>query len=559
MLLEHVIEKIQDLGKKMAKERDVHKLLESILISAKEITNCDGGTLYIPSEDRKYLQFEIVINDGLDYKISKATSNNMPFPDLDLYTFHGSPNLENMATASFIEQKVINIENVTTENNYNMYGVKLFDKQNRYHTQSILTIPLIATNQNTLGVIQLINAYNDDGKYDKFSNTNIVIAEFLAFHASATILNFNNTNKLITLFESVSRVIATAIDDKSPYTGNHCHRVPEISAMIAEAALKSKSGKLKNYNPTFGELYEIKLAALLHDCGKVTTPVNIVDKATKLETIYDRIENIETKFEVLKKNLEIKRLRYQISALKNNISVNEIEEQRFKQATMVINNDLEFLKNINIGSEFMNKDDIKRVDTIAKYEWNGTDGVKTSILTKDELENLKIEKGTLNTRERNIINHHIVMTQKMLGELDFPEQLKNIPDIAGNHHEKINGTGHPKGLKGDEISISARILCIADIFEALTAQDRPYKKGKTISESLFILGKMTENGEIDEDLFKLFIEDKLYLKYAHKYLAPYQINNVNISEIPGYTYSETAKTIKISNLDKKAVRKKRAA
>ena len=200
-----------------------------------------------------------------------------------------------------------------------------------------------------------------------------------------------------------------------------------------------------------------------------------------------------------------------------------------------LNGDREFLRRANVGGEFMKEDDIARVNRIATYRWRDVNGVECNFLTDEELKNLTIRAGTLTADERQIINHHIVATIKMLEELPWPKHLKNVPEYAGGHHERMDGKGYPKGLKRDEMSVQARVMGIADIFEALTARDRPYKKGKTLTESLDILGKFKLNGHVDPDLFDVFIREKVYLKYAEQFMDPEQIDDVDLSKIPGVT------------------------
>jgi response regulator RpfG family c-di-GMP phosphodiesterase len=269
--------------------------------------------------------------------------------------------------------------------------------------------------------------------------------------------------------------------------------------------------------------YELKIAGLLHDCGKVTTPVHVVDKATKLETIFDRMHLVDTRFEVLKRDAEI-------AMLKGELSVEE-HAARLRQ----FDDDRALLRRTNVGGEFMREEDIARVRKIAEYRWIDVDGREAAFLSEDEVKNLTVRAGTLTQDEREVINYHIVATIKMLEALPWPKHLKNVPEYAGGHHERMDGKGYPRGLKREEMSVQARVMGIADIFEALTAPDRPYKKGKTLTESLEILGKFKLNGHVDPDLFDVFIREKVYLKYAEKFMNPDQIDNVDLQRIPGVT------------------------
>ena len=530
------IRKLDTLLKNLSKEKRHTALLEHILFAIKDMTSADGGTLYLPT-DKKTLKFEIVTNDSLKLKMGGTSNVSIAFKDINIYDdLTGKPNMDHIACSCFINKEIINIDDAYDTTNFNFTGSKRFDIQTGYKTKSILAVPLIDVHKNVIGVIQLVNATNHKGVITNFSDEDIAFAEFLSSHAAITVTNFKLTKDLTKLFESLAKVIATAIDDKSPYTGNHCYRVPEITMMITEEAIKEASGPLKNFSLSEDQVHEMKLAALLHDCGKVSTPVHVIDKATKLETITDRIETIETRFEVVKRDAEIEFLKKKIDNLEGRSNHN------LDQAKIVYHKkmaryklDFQFLQKSNIGTEYMPKEDQEKVIKISQHKWSPK-GMKTqNIITENEITNLNIPKGTLTEEEKQIINHHIVMTAKMLDQLDFPEHLKNIPEIASNHHEKLNGKGYPKGLKDDQISMQARIIGISDIFEALTAQDRPYKKGKTLSETLFILGKMVEDNELDQGLFNLMIDKQIYLDYANRYLDPYQIDEVIINNLPGYT------------------------
>jgi response regulator RpfG family c-di-GMP phosphodiesterase len=330
-------------------------------------------------------------------------------------------------------------------------------------------------------------------------------------------------------------LINTAIDDKSPYTGGHCKRVPTLTMMLAEAAHNASAGPLGEFRMTEKDRYELKIAGLLHDCGKITTPVHVVDKATKLQTIFDRIALVDTRFEVLKRDAELAMLRAKLKALEvgDEESVRRAEEDcaaRLRQ----YGDDREFLRRTNFGSEKMKPEDQARVSQIAKYKWTNDKGEAERFLSVEEEDNLNIAYGTLTAAERQVINHHIVATVKMLEALPWPQHLTSVPEYAGGHHERMDGKGYPKGLTREQMSVQARVMGIADIFEALTAKDRPYKPGKTLSESLAILGRMKEGGHIDPDLFDIFVREKVYLKYAREFLDPEQIDEVDPAKIPGF-------------------------
>ena len=283
------------------------------------------------------------------------------------------------------------------------------------------------------------------------------------------------------------------------------------------------------------EQYELRIAAWLHDCGKVATPEWIMDKPTKLATIFDRIELIDQRFELLKSQAKNVLLHKQIQCLKENKYLDfdslGLEFQRFTQQ---LDEDREFLRRSNFGSECMTEEEQQRVKEIASYEYINADGKSIKFLSDNEVYNLNIIRGTLTQEERTIINNHIVVTINMLESLPYPKSLRRVPEYAGGHHERMDGKGYPRGLTREQMSIPARMMGIADIFEALTSRDRPYKKAKTLTESLHILGKMKLDNHIDPDIFDLFVHEKIYLRYAEKFLEPSQIDEVDESKIPGY-------------------------
>jgi response regulator RpfG family c-di-GMP phosphodiesterase len=305
--------------------------------------------------------------------------------------------------------------------------------------------------------------------------------------------------------------------------------------MLAEAAHNAASGPLSDFRMSEKDRYELKIAGLLHDCGKITTPVHVVDKATKLQTIFDRVELVSTRFEVLKREAEVEMLRAKLDALAHHDEASAVRAEEAYAAKMrTYNDDREFIRRTNIGSERMRAEDQARVSQIARYTMKNERGETVRFLSKDEEDNLNIAYGTLSGPEREIINYHIVATIKMLEALPWPRHLVNVPEYAGGHHERMDGKGYPKGLTREQMSVQARVMGIADIFEALTAKDRPYKPGKTLSESLAILGKMRMGGHIDPDLFDIFVRDKVYMRYAQEFLDPEQIDAVDVKAIPGY-------------------------
>jgi HD-GYP domain-containing protein (c-di-GMP phosphodiesterase class II) len=515
------LEQLNLIGASLSAERDINRLLELILTAAKSITGADGGTLYRVAEDQT-LRFEIVRTSSLKYYLGGTSGNPVPFYPIQLYR-DGRPNHSMVAAYAALTGKTVNIADAYTADGFDFSGTRAFDSKTGYRSKSFLTVPMRNHEHETIGVLQLINAVAPgSGEIVAFSESDQRLAESLASQAAIALTNRMLINQLEQLFESFINLINSAIDEKSPYTGGHCQRVPQLTMMLAEAVNETREGTLADFHMTEKDRYELKIAGLLHDCGKVTTPVHVVDKATKLETIYDRIHLIDTRFEVLKRDLELQALKQEISEERRRQRLRELEEDR------------KFLHACNIGGERMSDDDVARVRRIAAYRWRDLTGHEANFLSEDEVKNLTIRAGTLTEDERKVINHHIVATIKMLEALPWPRHLTNVPEYAGGHHERMDGKGYPRGLRREQMSVQARCMGIADIFEALTARDRPYKKGKTLSESLEILGRMRLNNHIDPDLFDVFVRRKVYRRYAEMFLDQEQIDEVDESRIPGY-------------------------
>ncbi len=529
------LEQLNEVGASLSKERDITRLLETILLAAKTITNADGGTLYRVTEDNTALRFEILRTDSLHIAMGGTSGTPISFPNLPLTNEAGGPNDSLVAAYAAIHNETVNITDAYTEANFDFSGTRRFDARTGYRSQSFLAVPMKNHEGEVIGVLQLINAQEPGShKVVPFSLSDQSLAESLASQAAIALTNRLLMTQLEELFESFINLINLAIDEKSHYTGGHCQRVPALTMMLAEAVNDTQDGPLAAFRMTDRDRYELKIAGLLHDCGKVTTPVHVVDKATKLQTLFDRIDLIDTRFEVLKRDAEITALRRQL-ALRP--CVNASAEAQLARTCLEeieqLDSDRVFLRETNKGAESMKDASLDRVRKIgAGRVWRNVEGVETEFLTSDEVENLTIRAGTLTQSERNTINHHIVATIRMLEKLPWPKHLRNVPEYAGGHHERMDGKGYPKGLTRDQMSVQARVMGIADIFEALTASDRPYKPGMKLSQAMGIMNNFRRNGHIDPDLFDVFVGQKVYVKYAQEFLDPWQIDEVKTAEWP---------------------------
>lgn len=554
---EQVIERLVRLGIALSAERDSNRLLEMILLEAKEICHSDGGTLYLVDEGEQNLLFAITRNDSLGIADGGVSGHPSSLPPVPLYDGEAK-NFHNVATAAFHSKQASNIEDAYRCPDFDFRGTRVFDARTGYRSQSFLTVPLINSEDSVIGVLQLINAQDDGGTIIPFDREVQPLVEALASQAAVALENRQLIDAQRKLWDALIQMIAAFIDDKSPYTGGHCQRVPLLTEMLTRAACEADHSIFSDFNMSEEEWYELHVAAWLHDCGKIATPEYVIDKATKLETIYNRIHEIRTRFEVLHRDCEIKYLNKRLDGMDEALA-----RAAFDDEIRRLQDDFAFVAAANIGGEFMEAEDIERLKRIGQRKWVrhfdrtlGMSAAENEHLIKHppasapteesllgdtplhavgeynlgELYNLSIKKGTLTREERTVINDHIDLTIRMLETLPFPKNLRRVPEYAGGHHEKMDGTGYPKGLTREQMSIPARVMAIADIFEALTASDRPYKKAKTLSEALEIMARMARNGHIDADLFDLFLRSGGWKDYAQKVLKPQQFDAVRIED-----------------------------
>ncbi|MBU0925932.1 HD domain-containing protein [bacterium] len=508
LLTEHKLEEIMKINLAFSSQHDKNKLLEDILTLTKNLTNADAGTLYIKSKDEQYLSFKVIQNDTLNIKMG-GTKNDLNWPDLAIFQEDGKVNNKMVAVVCANEKRIINVSDVYKTNKYKFEGTKDFDMKTSYRSKSMLVIPLINHENEVIGVLQLINKLKN-GVIINFNKLDEKIIISLASQAAMALTNMQLITSLEDFIDAFVSTIAKAIDTKSPYTSDHIVKVEKIALLVAKAIHEDNTiyEKVK-YNEN--DYKQIALAAWMHDIGKISMPEHIIDKSTKLEKIYDRIDLIQQRFEIIKLNKEIDFLK------------NLITKEEYENYIQEINNDFEFLKRINLGGEFMNDDDIKKLELISqkKYIKNNE---KFTLITEDEFYNLSIKKGTLTKEEITIIRNHAQLSLDMISELPFPKKYKDVLNIACNHHEKLNGLGYPRGLKAEEISLEDRIMILADIFEALTASARPYKNAMTLSKVKNILISMANNGELDKDLINFFFNHRILDEYSKEELKSYQLD-----------------------------------
>lgn len=403
--------------------------------------------------------------------------------------------------------------------------------------------------------------------------------EALSASAAVAIETRNFIAQQRRLLESFIELIAAAIDAKSPYTGGHCQRVPELTKMLAAAAERAQEGPFADFSLSEDEREALHIGAWLHDCGKITTPEHIVDKRTKLECIYDRIHEVRMRFEVLKRDARIRALEARLGGADPASTQTALDAQ-----WCALDDAFAFIASCNLGGETMNDAQLQRLNEIAQWTWTRTLDDRLGVSWEElqrraseppahlpveepvlidaswhkvprpqserfapdnpwgfkmdvpqlkhnqgERYNLSVARGTLTREDRYIINHHMIQTLIMLSKLPFPRHLANVPEIAGGHHERMDGTGYPRRLRREDMSILARTMAIADVFEALTANDRPYKRPNTLREAIIIMARMVRDQHLDPDLFRLFVVSGVYREYGLRFLAPEQINEVDVS------------------------------
>jgi len=557
-LMKSTINKFIRLINSLSGEQNLDALIKSITRETMQISHSDAALIYLIDEQDDLLKADYCFaKDGGEIKTQNLSQ--LAFDDVKKLF------LQRESGRSCVIELNRESENKLTP---------LLDSLNE-ETLSCIVLPLQNRNDETIGMLCLLYRQNDN--INMLSNIEFV--EALSGFAAVTLESRQSLKMQEELLDSFIKLIAGAIDAKSPYTGGHCMRVPEITLMLAKAACDSHEGKYKNFDLTEKQWKELSIAGWLHDCGKVTTPVFVVDKATKLETIYDRIHEVRMRFEVLKRDAEIECWQ-QIAQGGDKQPLLKNLEKHNKE----LDDDFAFIAECNVGGEFMADDKIKRLQALANKTWqrtlddnlglsweelnrkqnkNDSLPVEEHLLAdkaehliarnevdkmpvdnewgfkvdtpeykynRGELYNLSVKKGTLSEEERYMINEHMIQTIIMLNNLPYPKSLRNVPLIAGSHHETMDGKGYPKRLRMAEQPETARMMVIADIFEALTASDRPYKKAKTLTESLRILSFMRNDKHIDPDLFDLFLSSGVYLEYAKKFLLPSQIDEVNIKD-----------------------------
>ena len=517
------ISEMTAIGKALGTGKDIQALLEMILSIARRLTRADGGTLYLVDHETGTLKFHVIQNESLDLK---QTGDAIALPGVALYDNTGAPNLANVSSYVFHTGTIVNIADVyTTTQKFHFEGTKEFDQTLNYKSTSMVVIPMRNHEDVVIGILQLINAKDPfSGATVSFCREDEDKAAALASQASVILTQQFLIMEMRELFEAFIKAIAVSIDEKSKHTGGHIQRVTELSIMIAEA-VNEDDVILKDVSLSEDQMDELRIAALMHDTGKITTPDHIIDKSSRLETIFDRITLIKTRWELIKTRIELEAARKKLALLDSGDFEKEFKQidTLCQRKTKQLDEEFKAVSAINAYPDRLDQSHMDLLESIRQKKCNlFKDPIE--YLTPDEYKNLTIPAGTLTQEERQVINSHAHLTEKILSKLPWPKKLAKIPAIASAHHEKLDGSGYPLFLKAGDLNLQARILSIADIFEALSAQDRPYKKPMTLSRTVEILRTMADTHKIDRDIVEVLISHGIHIKYAKNHLAPAQID-----------------------------------
>ena len=519
------ISRLSDIGIALSAERNLDRLLERIMDEARRFTNADAGTLYMvqknPETGEPELKFEILHNDSMETRMGGTSGEAITLPPVPMLK-GGEPSHSNVSAYVANTGETVDIPDVYTAEGFDFTGPRKYDQMTGYRTKSMLVAPMRNHEDEIIGVLQLINSQDPASKeVMRFATEYEDLIRSLASQAAIAVTNASLIADLQEMFESLIQLVATAIDEKSAYTGGHIERVAGMTVKIAETMNGITEGEFADVHFSPDELKELRIAAWLHDIGKITTPEYVVDKGTKLETIFDRVELVKVRFALIRRSIEAAAMEKKVALYRSgkadDAKIAAVDE-RLTGLLAELDSDIAFVVEVNTGGEFLQDEAIERLENIAAKTFPTAEGDQ-NYLTENELDNLKIRKGTLTEEEREVINNHVVATIKMLGEIPFPKKMSNVVEYAGAHHEKLNGTGYPNGLSADDLAVQSRILCLADVCEALTARDRPYKPAMPLEKAFQILGFMVKDGEIDPQILDMFLEQRVYERYMEEYEA----------------------------------------
>ena len=519
------------VGKVLSSGLQFPELFTEIMTILRRAVRAEGGTLYIYDNKSESLKAVVLINEPLSFE--------SVVPEFDPLVAKGFIELPvsrgragAVAVRSFLERRIIvvdDVENESRDDDLDFSNVRKFDRENNYRTRAMAVFPLVSQDDKPIGVLQLINPDPEVAARRM---------EFLSLLAAQIGIALNNAllvSEAQNLLASLVRMVVVAIDEKSPHTAGHCQRVTELTMMFAEAVEKEDQGPCADFSMTDEERRELRLAALLHDVGKIITPSHILDKPTKLFTIYDRVGLLRERVRAWKLARDHAALKERVRAAGMEKLIAEAGEE--DEESRRWQDDIDFLNGVNRNTVMMNEDAARRLEEIAarrippldgEGEGEGESGgggdseiLGGRVMEAEEKRNLEIRRGTLNPEERKVMEEHVAISIRLLQSIPWPRNLRRLVEYAGSHHENMNGTGYPNKLRGEQMSVQARILGIADRFEGISAPDRPYRAVKmTLSRVMRIMHAMRDDNHIDADLFEVFLRRKVYMDYARRHLPP---------------------------------------
>ena len=494
-----------DIAREISAQKDYGQLFRLVVEEVVAFLGAEGGTLYLHDKETHSLQAVIAINRKLGLEHICHNYNPAKIKGMFGIDLAGRDQGQPMATvagACWQRKATITITNTVREDKFDLAGVHDFDRRHNYHTDSLIAVPLLSRDRNVLGLVQAVNILDADSVMERLDFVETV-SSIMGMVLENNLLLQNTEN----LLRSVIGVIAAAIDERCKVTSGHCQRVTDITLRIIQALNDYDRGRFKDTSFSEQEIEEIRIAAQLHDIGKIATPDIVLEKKSKLHAVIDRIGEIRARFKLRRAELRIAQLE---AALKTAGQALPPASESTKD-----DDDMQFLEKLNFGSEQVDGQALKRLAVIADRLVVGQ-----PLLSEEEHSSLAIARGTLTPEERKKMEHHATISIRLLDQLPWPPALAKVPEIAGKHHENLDGSGYPNGVRGEDMSLPARVLSIADRFEGLSAPDRQYRAVKKLSQVLQIMDDMSDQGLIDSELYDFFIARKLHLDYAHRYLPP---------------------------------------
>lgn len=499
------LSRLSEIGISLSSEHNLDRLLERILDEARAINLADAGTLYTIDADAGVLRFQIIQNDTLGVRLGGSTGSPISLEPVPLCT-------SNVSGYVALSGKPLNIIDVYQAEGFDFSGTRKYDERTGYRCRSMLVVPMMNHEDEVIAVLQLINARKPGTeRIVPFLEENVARTQALASQAGIALNNARLIHDLQALFEGVVKVMAKAVDEKSPYTSGHIQRVTRLAVLLAEAVNSTETGSYACRAFDHDELNELRIAGLLHDIGKIVIPEHIVDKATKLQCLRDGIHEIRTRWSLIRRGMErdaaIEKLRLarEGAPRESDAGVDLDLERRLK----ALYEDLEFIESCNEGGEYLPPERVERLRRIGSQRYLDDAGLQAPYLTDYELRSLCITRGTLLPEELQVIRSHAEVSIRLLNGIPFSRRLRGVPTYAGDHHEMLDGSGYPRGKTAEQLPVQSRILAVADIYDALTASDRPYKKAFTRERAYAILREEAARGRLDQELVELFISEQV--------------------------------------------------